>query len=127
MSTQRVLLMLFVTVAVAWMVGYAEGKHAADGWWQADEAKKIQTVWDIAPCSTGCSGIVPNDGTFCGDNSGCYTMKDGVCVSGDCFGKPTDDTDKFACPGKGPANAQELAWWRAHATPEHPCLKEPKQ
>ena|SRR5690348_4615236 len=45
MSTQRVLLMLFVTVAVAWMVGYAEGKHAA--------------------------------------------MKDGLCVSGDCFGKPT--------------------------------------
>ena len=82
MSTQRVLLMLFVTVAVAWMVGYAEGKHAADRWWQADEAKKAQTIRNWIPHW----GM---DGTFCGDNSGCYTMKDGLCVSGDCFGKPT--------------------------------------
>lgn len=61
MSTQRVLLMLFVTVAVAWMVGYAAGKHSAERWWQADEAKKAETI---------------------------RTMKDGLCVSGDCFGKP---------------------------------------
>ena len=46
MSTQRVLLMLFVTVAVAWMVGYADGKHAADRWWQADEALKLVTYGD---------------------------------------------------------------------------------
>ena len=103
-------------------VGYAAGaydsKHAADRWWQADEAKKIQTVWGIAgqsiwdnaaQCSTGCSGIVPNDGTFCGDNSGCYTMKDGLCVSGDCFGKPTipsgenlwQDGQETPAPGGG--------------------------
>ena len=86
MSTQRVLLMLFVTVAVSWMVGYAEGKHAADLWWQAN--------WNNYA------------------RSGSHW---------------SDDTDKFACPGKGPKDAQELAWWRAHATPEHPCQKEQPQ
>ena len=63
-----------------------------------------------------------------------YAMiKGGFFERTDAFGgriinQTIDDTDKFACPGKGPANAQELAWWRAHATPEHPCPKEqPKQ
>ena len=140
MNARNVIIAIGLAASFSFYMGCVAGKHAADLWWQADEAKKIQTVWGIAgqsiwdnaaQCSTGCSAIVADqsplqgmDGTFCGDNSGCYTMKDGLCVSGDCFGKPIDDTDKFACPGKGPANAQELAWWRAHATPEHPCPKE---
>lgn len=62
--------------------GYGWGKRAADRWWQADEAKKAQTIRNWIPHW----GM---DGTFCGDNSGCYTMKDGLCVSGDCLGKPT--------------------------------------
>ena len=61
--------------------GYGWGKRAADRWWQADEAKKAQTIRNWIPHW----GM---DGTFCGDNSGRYTMKDGLCVSGDCFGKP---------------------------------------
>lgn len=87
--------------AVYIFASYAAGKHSADRWWQADEAKKIQTVWGIAGQSIWYNAA------------------------------PTqiiNDTDKFSCPGKGPKNAQELAWWRAHATPEHPCPKEqPKQ
>ena len=108
MSTQRendwrvddlwvvvMLLLLLATVAAAWKVGYEEGKYAADRWWQADEAKKAQTIRNWVPHW----GM---DGTFCGDNSGCYTMKDGLCVSGDCFGKPQAVCYEPKWTGTGP-------------------------
>ena len=70
MSTQRVLLMLFVTVAVAWMVGYAEGKHAADRWWQAnwDNYARSGSHWH-GQQSPDCKIAISEEGIFV---AGCY-------------------------------------------------------
>ena len=49
-------------------VGYAAGaydsKHAADRWWQADEAKKAQTIRN---CKFACPCALTGRGTRAGD------------------------------------------------------------
>ena len=76
-------LVCILVFGIGYAAGAYDGKHAADLWWQANANDMVR-----AALSTKFYEDDDMSGTFCGDNSGRYTMKDGLCVSGDCFGKP---------------------------------------